>query len=403
MNPKPTHLLITNDLGPHVGGIEVFLLGLLEELNKDLLPTKNLLIYTSGVSKSEIAKMESFDQQLSQKLGVQIIRDRSKILLPTPTVISRINQAIKNYPIEYIFYGATAPLALATRKVKAQNPQIKKALGITHGHEVWWAKTPIFKYLLKEMGRELDVITYLGNFTNNKIRKAVGTQVQMLQLAPGIDYEKFVPATTSVQKAEVEKLKTELNLVDQKVILCVGRLVQRKGQDILIKAMNQILQNIPEAHLLLVGVGNDEKRLKKILRAENQKTNSDLMNKVTFVGKVPYEKLPTYFQIAELFAMPARSRFGGLEVEGLGIVFLEASSAGLPIVVGNSGGASDTVLDGQTGLLVDGKNPNQVADAIIKILKDPNLGKQMGINGRNWVIENWNWSKWSKAFVAALH
>jgi phosphatidyl-myo-inositol dimannoside synthase len=388
------HLLITNDLGPHVGGIEVFLLGLIEQLNKGGLPGKKLYIYTSTVKKSQLAKAAKFDQELVAKYGVEIIRDRSKILLPTFAVGRRINRFLADKEIKYVFYGATAPLALLTKRLRKKNPSIQKFLGITHGHEVWWSKLPLFSAALKLIGKEIDLLTYLGDFTKQEIQKSVGLNLPMVQLAPGVDVDSFNPERKG--STQVKELVEKYGLREKKVILCVARLVKRKGQDVLIKALPAVLQAVPNAHLLIVGVGPDQARLAKLVKA-----NHLSQKEVTFVGRVSYQLLPDYFQLGDIFAMPCRSRFFGLEVEGLGIVFLEASASGLPTLVGNSGGAVDAVIDGETGLLVDGKDVAAVREKLIHLLKmDPTA---MGSAGRKWAEEYWNWEKWANKFLASLH
>ena len=127
-----------------------------------------------------------------------------------------------------------------------------------------------------------------------------------------------------------------------------------------------------------------------------------LTKNVTFSGRVLYDKLPTYLSAADLFAMPSRSRFFGLEVEGLVIVYLEASACGIPVVAGNSGGAPDAVLEGITGFCVDGTNVAEVADAIIEICRDAQRASNMGAAGRNWIVDKWRWDIWSTEFNALL-
>jgi phosphatidylinositol alpha-1,6-mannosyltransferase len=119
---------------------------------------------------------------------------------------------------------------------------------------------------------------------------------------------------------------------------------------------------------------------------------------VTFVGRVQYAQLPAYFRAADIFAMPSRSRFFGLEVEGLGIVYLEASACGLPVIAGNSGGAPDAVIDGVTGTVVDGTQVAEIAEAICALLADPARAKSMGAAGREWITKEWSWDLWSSKF-----
>jgi phosphatidylinositol alpha-1,6-mannosyltransferase len=211
----------------------------------------------------------------------------------------------------------------------------------------------------------------------------------MVKIAPGIDTEHFAPSDSS-------ELKSQLGLKDKKVIVSVGRLVHRKGQDTLIEAMPQILSKIPEAHLLLIGEGPYRQYLEK--RAKDLEIDSH----ITFIGRVMYSDLPKYICLGEVFVMPSRSRLAGLEVEGLGIVYLEASACGLPVIAGDSGGAPDAVIDGVTGVVVDGKDQHVIATSIVNLLEDQEKAREMGRNGREWVINQWRWEIWSEKFRALL-
>jgi phosphatidylinositol alpha-1,6-mannosyltransferase len=180
------------------------------------------------------------------------------------------------------------------------------------------------------------------------------------------------------------------------VIISVGRLVHRKGQDKLIASLPAIKAAVPNVHLVLVGVGPHQNYLNK-LAAKLQVADC-----VTFIGRINYAELPKYICVGDIFAMPSRSRFFGLEVEGLGIVYLEASSCGLPVVGGKSGGAPDAVLIGETGVVVDGTNTFEIAEACIELLKNPELCELMGAAGREWIIENWRWEIWATRYAELL-
>ena len=212
----------------------------------------------------------------------------------------------------------------------------------------------------------------------------------MVHLAPGIDVSHFVPLEAPSQ------LREELGLTHKSVIVSVGRLVPRKGQDRLVEALPIIRRSISNVHLLLVGEGRYRKSLEKMV------AEKALGSSVTFVGRVHYAKLPAYFQCGDIFAMPSRSRLAGLEVEGLGIVYLEAGACGLPVIAGNSGGAPDAVVDGVTGIVVDGTNVNEIAAAIVRILGDPAKAKAMGDKGNEWVRSGWSWKIWSDKFAQLL-
>ena len=369
-------ICITNDFGPRAGGIETFVIGLIERL-----PKNSVIVYTSQQSDTSL-----YDQNWAAEFGVKVIRDKAKILLPTPRVISAIRKVIEVEKAEVAFFGAAAPLAVMSRSLRKSG--IKKIVALTHGHEVWWAKVWPFKLAIGFIGRNVDHLTYLGNFTRTQIAEALNQKSEsaMVKIAPGIDTEHFAP------RAESAQLRKDLGLADKKVIVSVGRLVHRKGQDSLICALPEILQRHPEAHLLLVGEGPYREHLDKLVKKLN------LQGAITFIGRIQYLELPKYIGVGDIFVMPSRSRLAGLEVEGLGIVYLEASACGLPVIAGKSGGAPDAVLEGETGVTVDGTNISAVAKTVINLLADPEEAIAMGERGREWINSNWRWEIWAEKF-----
>ena len=234
---KRSLLLVTNDLGPHAGGIETFILGLIDELDGE-----QLVIYTS----KEVGAAE-FDAQLTKKSGALIVRDRAKVLLPTPRITKEILKVAKKYGCEKVWFGAAAPLGLMSKKLR--NNGIKRVVALTHGHEVWWAKIFPFNLALRRIGNYCDVVTYLGNFTRDSIKGAIGRRPKLQQLAPGISITHFTPGKKSL------RLQNELALGVGPVIVCVGRLVRRKGQDRLIEALPKVKEVFPNIKLLIVGEG----------------------------------------------------------------------------------------------------------------------------------------------------
>ncbi|TSA21013.1 MAG: glycosyltransferase family 1 protein [Actinomycetales bacterium] len=371
-------LLVTNDLGPRSGGIETFILGLIEKLDGS-----QIAIYTSSQFGDT-----AFDLELQNKLGVVIYRDRSKILLPTPRVISSIKKIMKVHNSKTIWFGASAPLALMA-------PNLRKAgatriVALTHGHEVWWAKVPPFNLAMRRIGNSCDVLSYLGEFTKSAIAKSVGEKVKLVQIAPGISTKYFIPGAKPVE------LLAKYRIGNRPTLICVGRLVHRKGQDKLIAAMPIIKRAIPDVLLLIIGSGPRE----KFLRREIAKLH--LSNDVQMLGRITYDQLPKHILLGDVFVSPSRSRLAGLEVEGLGIVYLEAGSCGLPVIAGDSGGAPDAVQIGKTGLVVDGRSVNEIADACIELLSNSTKAKEFGASGRIWAVDNWNWDLWGNKFAEVL-
>lgn len=364
----PRVLLVTNDFGPRAGGIETFVIGLLERLE-----SHEVIVYTSQQQDSE-----AYDQKWLKDYRVRVIRDKSKILLPTPRVIRKLRRVIRENQIEVIWFGAAAPLGLAARWLRIDS--IKSIVALTHGHEVWWSKVPPFSSLMREIGRSVDVLGYLGEFTGTAISRVVDKS-KLIKIAPGIDTQHFKPI--SQQKA-------------RPTIISVGRLVHRKGQDRLVEALAQIKNEIPNVELLFIGEGPHRKKLDSLIEKYG------LGESVRFLGRITYQELPRYISMGDIFAMPSRSRLFGLEVEGLGIVYLEASSCGIPVIGGASGGAPDAVIHGETGYVVDGEDVNEIASRCIELLRDETLRKRMGDRGRSWVESEWSWELWSDRFNQLL-
>lgn len=373
-------LVITNDFGPRTGGIETFVIGLLERI-----VDCKVIVFTSQQGNTS-----EYDQQWLKKFGVQVIRDRSKILIPSVRVAKRAKEIAQSHNVEVLVFGAAAPLALMAPRLRKAG--IKKIIALTHGHEVWWAKIFPFNLAMRRIGNSVDHLTYLGEFTRQAISRSQSQKSidSMVKIAPGIDTSHFSPQADAIHR------RTELGLEGKKIIVSVGRLVHRKGQDKLIEAFPTIVREIPNAHLLIVGEGPYRADLEKLVERLSLKEN------VTFVGRIFYDDLPSYLSASDVFVMPSRSRFFGLEVEGLGIVYLEASACAIPVVAGISGGAPDAVQEGITGLCVDGTNAAQIAEAVIHICSDSKRAAKMGLAGRNWVIEQWRWEIWSKEFNTLL-
>ena len=371
-------LCITNDFGPRTGGIETFVIGLIERM-----PKGSVIVYTSAQDETE-----SYDRDWFENFGVEVIRDRTKILLPTPRVARNVNKLVRTRNIEKAFFGAAAPLGLLAKGLRRNG--VGKIIALTHGHEVWWAKLWPFSMAISFIGKQVDHLTYLGEFTRGEISKALSSTARnaMVKIAPGIDTNHFLPTPSA------SELRAQLGLSDKKVIISVGRLVHRKGQDVLIQALPEIIKRHPSAHLLMVGEGPYRAHLEKLV---NELKVNDA---ITFIGRIQYRDLPRYICAGDIFVMPSRSRLAGLEVEGLGIVYLEASSCGLPVIAGKSGGAPDAVIEGITGVAVDGTSTTEISRAVIEMFDHPEKSKAMGEAGRKWIYDEWRWEIWAEKFNA---
>ena len=377
----PSILLLTNDFGPRAGGIETFIIGLLERM-----PKGEVIVYTSKQVGSE-----SFDKKWLDNFGVKVIRDPSKILLPTPRVIRAVRRVIKQSKVEKIWFGAAAPLAISARFLRAGN--VKKIVALSHGHELWWSKVFPFNFAMKEIARSVDVLTFLGDYTGSVIKRNFKDRAKLVKIAPGIDISHFKPEG---DLSKINAVRSELKIGSEPLILSVGRLVHRKGQDKLITAMPKILAKRPDAKLLLIGQGPRKAKLDSLV------AKYGIADSVKFLGSIAYTDLPKYLNAADLFVMPSRSRLMGLEVEGLGIVYLEASACALPVIAGSSGGAPDALIDGRTGYVVDGRDIDQIANRVLSLIDNPKQAEEMGKAGRVWVESHWRWDIWSSAFNELL-
>ncbi|GAU66914.1 putative glycosyltransferase [Streptomyces sp. NBRC 110611] len=360
-------LVITNDFPPRQGGIETFVHAMATRMPKD-----EVVVYTSH---------EPGAAAYDATLPFPVVRDTTRMLLPTRRATRRAVEIARAHGCDRVWFGAAAPLGLMAPALRRAG--VRRMVATTHGHEIWWAKTPGARQLMRRIGTGVDVVTYLGEYTRTRIEPALGPRGRMSRLVPGVDAGAF--AADAVDDAAAEALRTKFALHGKRVIVCVSRLVERKGQDALIRALPQIRSRIPEAVLLIVGQGPYEKRLRELAREHG------VEGAVRFAGGVPHADTPACYAVADVFAMPCRTRKKGLEAEGLGIVFLEAAASGLPVVVGDSGGAPDTVLDGRTGHVVDGNEPSAVARALTGVLDDPARAAEMGAEGRRWVAREWSW------------
>jgi phosphatidylinositol alpha-1,6-mannosyltransferase len=359
-------LVVTNDFPPRQGGIESFVLSLATRL-----PPEDVVVYT--------ARMPG-DAAFDATLGFPVYRDRTATLLPTPRVGMRARQILASEQCTSVLFGAAAPLGLLAGSLREAGA--RRIVALTHGHETWWARVPGSRQALRRIGEQCDTLTYLGGYTRGILASALtpDAAARMRRLPPGVDSQVFHPGSGG------DGVRRELGIAaDRPVVVCVARLKARKGQDTLIRALPQVLRDVPDALLLIVGGGPERDRLERLVDA------TGVRHAVHFTGAVPWEQVAPYVDAGDVFAMPCRTRRLGLEPEALGIVFLEASATGLPVVVGDSGGAPDACLDGETGFVVDGTSPSAVAGRLTELLLDRDLARAMGERGRSWVRDSWHW------------
>jgi phosphatidylinositol alpha-1,6-mannosyltransferase len=357
-------LLVTNDFPPRPGGIQQFLHNLAIRQ-----PEGELVVYSSDWRGSA-----EFDAEQPYP----VIRERTKVLLPTPAVARRAAELAREHECDRVWFGAAAPLGLLAQGLR-RRAGVGRAVAITHGHEVGWAALPGARSALRRIADGCDVITYLGEYQRVRLARALGERTELRRLAPGVNADTYHPGVDG------SLVRSRYGLTDRPVIVCVSRLVPRKGQDTLVRALPLVRRAVPDAALLLVSGGPHRPTLQRMAR------DLDVADHVVFTGTVPWAELPEHYAAGDVFAMPCRTRNGGLDVEGLGIVYLEASAIGLPVIAGDSGGAPDAVRDGETGYVVGGRDVPALAGRLVELLTDEGLRQKMGAAGRAWVEAEWGW------------
>lgn len=369
----PHTLVVTNDYPPRVGGIQRTLEALVDQLPPDRV----------SVFCPDWDEAEAFDAAAPYR----VLRQPERFLWPTPEVARRVEDAVRETEAEVVLFGATYPLAMIGPRLAARGiPYLTAA----HGFEYWLSVMPgahsLMRYATSKAAR---VPVMCSAFIARTVRTAVPARVPVSVLYPGADIEAFHPDLPT------DDLRERYGVGDRPLVVCVSRLVARKGQDVLIEGMSEVRRRVPDATLLIVGGGPYEDHLRDLAGEAPE-------GSVIFAGQVSEEELPQHYAVGDVFAMPCRTRLGGLEVEGWGNVFIEAAACGRPVVVGDSGGAREALVDGETGILVDGAVVASVADAVAALLGDPALARRMGEAGRARVERSHTWPAIAERLVLWL-
>ncbi|OAA28286.1 phosphatidylinositol alpha-1,6-mannosyltransferase [Frankia sp. EI5c] len=357
-------LAVTNDFPPRPGGIQAYVHNFASRL-----PSDEVVVYAPawrGAAEFDAAA------------PFPVVRHPTSLMLPTPDVLRRAREIARAERCDTLWFGAAAPLGLLGARLR-RDIGVRRVVASTHGHEVGWAALPGSRQVLRRIGSTTDVVTYLTDYTRVRLAPAFGPRPDLARLPSGVDPDLFRPGEGR------DEMRKRYGLDGRPVVVCVSRLVPRKGQDMLIRALPALRRRVPGAALLLVGGGPYRQELARLVR------ENDVADHVVLTGSVPWEELPAHYAAGDVFAMPCRSRRAGLEVEGLGIVYLEASATGLPVVAGRSGGAPDAVLDNRTGVVVDGQDLRGLVRAVGDLLADPDRARSMGTAGRAWVELRWRW------------
>jgi phosphatidylinositol alpha-1,6-mannosyltransferase len=302
---------------------------------------------------------------------MEIVRWPHAVAWPTPALDRKIAELARDADV--VSFGAVLPMNLLATRVD------KPVVVHTHGFEVAWARAPVMRQALRRIGRAASAITVVSDFTARFIARAVGMPDKIHLLRTGVDLDRFSP------DVDATAIRARYDLIERPVVACVSRLVPRKGQDRIIDAMPAVRARVPRATALIVGGGPFRARLEAKARALG------MDDAVVFAGEVPEQELPAHYAAGDVFAMPCRSRFAGLEVEGLGLVYLEAQACARPAIAGDSGGAPEAVIPDGTGFVVPGNAVGPLAQAITRLLADPHEARAMGQAGRRFVEREHRW------------
>jgi len=356
-------LVVTNDFPPRVGGVNHYVAELMRGFPRDDVT----------VFASDWPGAGAFDAGYPH----EVIRLPSRSMYPTSSVRKRVGDLVRRDRPDVLLFGAAAPLALMGKALQ-RHVGVPYAM-FTHGVELGAGQVPVARTLLGSVARGAVLTIGVSQWAVDHLRQVMGPEPWIELLPPGIDRSLFHPGVSDALVRERHGLD------DHPAICCVARLVPRKGQDKVIRALPRILGDVPDARFLVVGSGPDHERLEELAHRKG------VAGRVIFTGQVPLDVLPHHFRAGDVFAMPNRSRKLGLEVEAFGIAFIEAAAVGRPGVAGDSGGAPEAVIHGETGLVVDGREIDQVADAIIELLVDPRQAMKLGMAGAGRVHSDFTW------------
>ena len=356
------HLLVTNDFPPKIGGIQ----SLLWEWWRRL-PPESFAVLTSPYEGAE-----EFDALAL----FEIERTKESVLLPHPWMVKRINEMARRVGADLIVLDPAVPLGII-------GPYLELPYDVVlHGAEVTVpGRLPISKQVLGGVLRGARHVIAAGGYPAREAERAAGRALPMTVVPPGVDGQRFVPLD---QQQRMQARQDFGFSPETELIVGISRLVPRKGFDTAIAAVARLKKSRPHLRLAIAGSGRDRDRLEKLAHK--------LEAPVTFLGRVPHDDLPRLYGCADIYTMMCRNRWGGLEQEGFGIVFVEAAACGIPHIAGSSGGAAEAVAHGVTGFVVDDStNVEQVARHIETLLEDAPLREQMGRASRQRALQEFSY------------
>ncbi len=373
-----THILVTNDFPPKVGGIQAYLW----ELWRRLEPSSFVVLTASSHSDAP-----SFDAERAAE-GIRIERTAAPVLAPTPALLRRIRSLVRDADASLVLLDPALPLGI-------MGPRLGVPYGVVlHGAEVAVpGRLPGARRALAAVLRHAVVAVCAGGYPAAEARRVAGDRMPtVVAVPPGVDVDRFRPLEAAARVGTRESLGLPS---DGLLAVSVSRLVPRKGMDVLVDAAGALGASFPTLTVAIGGGGRDRARLAERIAVDRAP--------VRLLGRVSDDDLPALYGAADLFVMACRNRWLGLEQEGFGIVFLEAAACGVPQVAGRSGGADEAVVDGVTGLVVENpRDPGQVAGAMRRLLSDPARRSSMGVAARSRVEESFGYDGLARRLACAL-
>ncbi|MFA5774165.1 MAG: glycosyltransferase family 4 protein [Ilumatobacteraceae bacterium] len=358
------HLLVTNDFPPKIGGIQ----NLLWEWWRRLPPNSFAVL----TSPSQDAVKFDADQ------AFEITRVPEPVLLPHPLMVRRVNRMAKKFGADFVVLDPAVPLGLI-------GPSLDLPYWvIVHGAEVTVpGKLPVSRQAISYVLSRAEHVIAGGNYPASQAQSLVNKPLSMTVIPPGVDTKRFAPLSAAERASARYEFGVEQ---DAQLVVGISRLVPRKGFDILIRASARLTNLHPKLKVLIGGAGRERDRLERLA--------GELKAPVRFLGRVANESMPKLYGCADIYAMLCRSRWGGLEQEGFGIVFAEAAACGIPQIAGDSGGAAEAVLDGITGrVIADPTDVQSVAESISELLGNEEMRSSMGIASRQRAVEVFDYDK----------
>jgi phosphatidyl-myo-inositol dimannoside synthase len=355
-------LMVTTSFLPGRGGIESYLAELCDRLSPRL---------------AVLAPARREGKPIPSDLPYPATGGPGRMLAPTSRVTNAVVHEARRQGTDRILFGTPWPLALLGPQLRARG--LRYAV-IVHGAElVVPGAVPLLRRRLARALSQADLLLPVSDYTASAVRgllQQTGNAVPPIELLRArVDTERFRPDRDS------GPLRARLGIGEgTQVILCFGRLVPRKGVHRLVAAMPRIARRVPQARLVVGGTGPELSKL--------QRQAAKIDAAVTFAGRVADEDAPALYATADVFALPVVDRWFGLEIEGLGVVLLEASACEAPCVTGRSGGTPEAVIDGQTGFVIDAKDEDALVDRVVRLLEDDTLRSAMGTRGRRHVQEH---------------